>query len=109
TKIVDPDELRRREIPRSLTQRCTETNLSRRKSMKQRHFEMVKTNGVTLRTVVEGKGPLVVLLHGFPQCWYLWRHQIDPIVEAGFQVAVPDQRGYGGSDRPEAIEAYNIV
>ena len=77
--------------------------------MKQRHFEMIKTNGVTLRTVVEGKGPLVVLLHGFPQCWYLWRHQIDPIVAAGFQVAVPDQRGYGGSDRPEAIEAYNIV
>jgi len=49
------------------------------------------------------------LLHGFPQCWYLWRHQIDPLVEAGFQVAVPDQRGYGGSDRPEPIEAYNIV
>jgi epoxide hydrolase A/B len=77
--------------------------------MKQRHFEMIKTNGVRLRTVVEGKGSLVVLLHGFPQCWYLWRHQIDPIVDAGFQVAVPDQRGYGGSDRPEAIEAYNIV
>jgi pimeloyl-ACP methyl ester carboxylesterase len=52
---------------------------------------------------------LVVLLHGFPQSWYLWRHQIDPLVDAGFQVAVPDQRGYGGSDRPEPIEAYNIV
>lgn len=70
---------------------------------------MIKTNGVTLRTVVEGKGPLVVLLHGFPQCWYLWRHQIDPLVAAGYQVAVPDQRGYGGSDKPAAIEAYNIV
>lgn len=77
--------------------------------MKQRNFEMIKTNGVTLRTVVEGKGPLVILLHGWPQCWYLWRHQIDPIVAAGFQVAVPDQRGYGGSDKPQAIEAYNIV
>jgi len=77
--------------------------------MKQRNFQMIKTNGVTLRTVVEGKGPLVILLHGFPQCWYLWRHQIDPLAEAGFQVAVPDQRGYGGSDRPAAIEAYNIV
>lgn len=77
--------------------------------MKQRNFEMIKTNGVTLRTVVEGKGPLVILLHGFPQSWYLWRHQIDPIVEAGFQVAVPDQRGYGGSDKPAAIDAYNIV
>jgi pimeloyl-ACP methyl ester carboxylesterase len=77
--------------------------------MKQRNFQMIKTNGVTLRTVVEGSEPLVILLHGFPQCWYLWRHQIDPLVAAGFQVAVPDQRGYGGSDTPAPIEAYNIV
>jgi epoxide hydrolase A/B len=77
--------------------------------MKQRNFQMIKTNGVTLRTVVEGSGPLVILLHGFPQCWYLWRHQIDPLLTAGFQVAVPDQRGYAGSDKPAAIEAYNIV
>ncbi len=77
--------------------------------MKQRNFQIIETNGVRLRTVVEGKGPLVILLHGFPQCWYLWRHQIDSLVEAGFQVAVPDQRGYGGSDRPEPIESYNIV
>jgi pimeloyl-ACP methyl ester carboxylesterase len=77
--------------------------------LKNRNFQMIKTNGITLRTVVEGKGPLLVLLHGFPQCWYLWRHQIDPLVAAGYQVAVPDQRGYGGSDKPEAIEAYNIV
>jgi pimeloyl-ACP methyl ester carboxylesterase len=73
-----------------------------------RNFKMLQTNGVTLRTVVEGKGPLVILLHGWPQCWYLWRHQIDPIVEAGFQVAVPDQRGFGGSDRPSAVADYNI-
>ena len=73
-----------------------------------RNFKMIETNGVRLRTVVEGKGPLVILLHGWPQCWYLWRHQIDPLVEAGFQVAVPDQRGFGGSDRPLAIADYNI-
>ena len=77
--------------------------------MKERDFRMVETNGIRLRVVVEGKGPLVILLHGFPQCWYLWRHQIDPLVEAGFRVAVPDQRGYAASDRPEAIEAYDIV
>ena len=76
--------------------------------MKQRNFRLIETNGIRLRTVVEGQGPLVILLHGFPQCWYLWRHQIDPLVEAGFQVAVPDQRGYGGSDRPPAISDYNI-
>ncbi len=77
--------------------------------MQNRHFRVIDTNGIQLRTVVEGTGPLVILLHGFPQCWYLWRHQIDPLVNAGFQVAVPDQRGYGGSDKPEAIDAYNIV
>jgi pimeloyl-ACP methyl ester carboxylesterase len=76
---------------------------------KQRNFQMIKTNGLTLRTVVEGKGPSVILLHGWPQCWYLWRHQIDPLVAAGFQVAVPYQRGYGGSDQPAAVEAYNIL
>ncbi len=77
--------------------------------MKQRNFCTIKTNGVSLRTVVEGEGPLVILLHGWPQCWYLWRHQIDPLVEAGFKVAVPDQRGYGGSDAPEEINAYDII
>lgn len=76
--------------------------------MKQRKFQQIETNGVSLRTVVEGEGPLVILLHGFPQCWYLWRHQIDPLVNAGYQVAVPDQRGYGGSSRPPAIADYNI-
>ena len=73
-----------------------------------RAFRRLRTNGIELNTVVEGEGPLVVLLHGFPQCAFLWRHQIDPIVEAGFRVAVPDQRGYGTSDAPADITAYNI-
>lgn len=72
-------------------------------------FQYIKTNGVTLRTVVKGEGPLVILLHGFPEFWHLWRHQIDPIVAAGYKVAVPDQRGYAGSDAPEAIEDYDIL
>jgi pimeloyl-ACP methyl ester carboxylesterase len=74
----------------------------------KRNFQMLATNGVTLRTVVEGDGPLVVLLHGWPQCWYLWRHQIDPLVAAGYRVAVPDLRGYGGSSCPPDVAAYNI-
>ena len=72
-------------------------------------FRHIDTNGVRLRVVVDGQGPLLILLHGFPQCWYLWRHQIAPLVAAGYQVAVPDQRGYGGSDCPEPVDAYNIV
>lgn len=76
--------------------------------MMQRHFEMIHTNGVRLRTVVEGSGPLLILLHGWPQCWYLWRHQIEPLVAAGYRVAVPDQRGYGGSECPPDVSDYNI-
>jgi pimeloyl-ACP methyl ester carboxylesterase len=76
--------------------------------MKQRAFEMIETNGVRLRTVVEGKGPLCVLVHGWPESWYSYRHQIDPLVAAGYRVAVPDVRGYGGSDKPHAIEAYDM-
>jgi epoxide hydrolase A/B len=75
--------------------------------MGQRSLRMIETNGITLRVVVEGQGPLLLLLHGFPQCWYLWRHQIDELVAAGYQVAVPDQRGYGGSDKPADVEAYD--
>lgn len=72
-------------------------------------FQYIQTNGVTLRTVVKGEGPLVILLHGWPEFWHLWRHQIDPIVAVGYKVAVPDQRGYAGSGAPEAIEDYDIL
>ncbi len=76
--------------------------------MPDRNVELIETNGVTLSTVVEGEGPLAILLHGWPQCGFLWRHQIDPLVAAGYRVAVPDQRGYGRSSKPAAVEAYNI-
>jgi pimeloyl-ACP methyl ester carboxylesterase len=72
----------------------------------QRDFRMIESNGITLRVVVEGQGPLLILLHGFPQCCYLWRYQIDDLVAAGYQVAVPDQRGFGGSDKPDDPDAY---
>ncbi|MFN6566193.1 alpha/beta hydrolase [Dendronalium sp. ChiSLP03b] len=75
----------------------------------QRNFQRIETNGVRLNTVVEGHGPLIILLHGWPQSWDLWRNQIDPLVQAGFQVAVPNQRGYNGSDAPQEIEAYSIL
>ena len=77
--------------------------------MKQRNVRMIETNGITLKVVVEGSGPLLLLLHGFPQSAYLWRNQIDDLVAAGYQVAVPDQRGYGGSDKPADPQAYDSV
>jgi len=50
----------------------------------------------------------VVLLHGFPEFWYGWRHQIGALAEAGFRVVVPDQRGYNRSDAPAAVAAYDL-
>jgi pimeloyl-ACP methyl ester carboxylesterase len=75
----------------------------------QRTFKMVETRGVRLRVMVEGRGPLCVLVHGWPESWYSWRHQIDPLVAAGYRVAALDVRGYGGSDKPQAIEAYDLI
>ena len=76
--------------------------------MQQREFQRVATNGISLRAVVHGDGPLIVLVHGFPESWYSYRHQLEPLREAGFRVAAIDVRGYGGSDKPEAIEAYSM-
>jgi len=70
--------------------------------------EMIETANVRLRVALAGAGPLVVLIHGFPEGWYSWRHQIPALASAGFRVAAPDVRGYGGSDKPLAIEAYTI-
>lgn len=69
----------------------------------------VATNGIELNIAEAGEGPLVLLLHGFPESWYSWRHQFRPLAEAGYHVVAPDMRGYGKSDRPAAIEAYNQV
>ncbi|KHF40185.1 alpha/beta fold hydrolase [Halalkalibacter okhensis] len=78
--------------------------------MENLEFFYIKTNGVTLHTAVAGPcdGPLVILLHGFPEFWYGWRNQIAPLVEAGYRVVVPDQRGYNLSDKPNGIKQYTL-
>lgn len=69
----------------------------------------VSTNGVRLHVVEAGaEGPVVVLSHGFPELSYSWRHQLPALAAAGYRVVAPDQRGYGRSDRPEPVEAYDI-
>jgi epoxide hydrolase A/B len=70
---------------------------------------VVETNGVELFVVDEGDGPPVILSHGFPELSYSWRHQIPALAAAGYRVLAPDQRGYGRSSRPGAIEDYDIV
>jgi pimeloyl-ACP methyl ester carboxylesterase len=57
----------------------------------------------------EGDGPTVLLVHGFPDSSWLWRHQVPVLTAAGFRVIAPDLRGFGESDRPEAVEAYGLA
>jgi pimeloyl-ACP methyl ester carboxylesterase len=67
----------------------------------------VVTNDIRLFCVEEGDGPLVLLLHGFPEFWYSWRHQIAPLAQAGFHVVAPDLPGYGRSDKPDVT--YDVM
>jgi pimeloyl-ACP methyl ester carboxylesterase len=68
----------------------------------------IETNGIRMHCVEEGAGPLVVLLHGFPESWHSWRHQLGALAAQGFHAVAPDLRGYGQTERPEALEAYDI-
>lgn len=72
--------------------------------------QRVSTNGGQLHVVESGpeQGPPVILLHGFPEFWYGWRHQISPLADAGLRVLVPDQRGYNTSEKPKPVSAYAL-
>jgi epoxide hydrolase 4 len=70
------------------------------------HGEAEVGGGIRLHYVEAGEGPLVVLLHGFPEFWYSWRHQIAPLARAGYHVVAPDMRGYDLSSRPQSASAY---
>jgi pimeloyl-ACP methyl ester carboxylesterase len=67
-----------------------------------------KINGIDLHYVESGSGPLVVFLHGFPEFWYSWRHQLPALVEAGYRVVAPDMRGYNKSESPRAVSEYHV-
>jgi pimeloyl-ACP methyl ester carboxylesterase len=71
---------------------------------------LIDTNGIRMAVYAEGTPgrPAVVLSHGFPELAFSWRHQLRPLAEAGFHVLAPDQRGYGATSAPDAIEAYDI-
>jgi len=69
-------------------------------------FTHISLADVRLRAAVEGTGPLVVMVHGFPESWFSWRHQMAPIAAAGFTACAIDVRGYGGSDKPRAVADY---
>jgi pimeloyl-ACP methyl ester carboxylesterase len=68
----------------------------------------VETNGLRLHCAVDGEGPLVIFLHGFPECWYSWRHQLAALAPR-FRVVAPDLRGYNESDKPPGVQAYALA
>ena len=69
----------------------------------------IDTNGIRMAVYEQGAGKPVVLCHGFPELAYSWRHQMQPLADAGYHVLAPDQRGYGRTDRPKAVDAYDII
>jgi pimeloyl-ACP methyl ester carboxylesterase len=68
----------------------------------------VEANGIRLHVAEAGTGPLVLLLHGWPELWYSYRHQLEALADAGYHAVAPDQRGYGRSDAPEDVAAYTL-
>lgn len=75
-------------------------------------LRMIKSNGINMRIAEMGAGgkekPLVILVHGWPESWYSWRNQLPALAAAGYHVVAPDMRGYGKTDKPQAVEDYDI-
>ena len=69
--------------------------------------QYIQTNGVTLHYVTQGEGPLMLMLHGFPEFWYSWRHQI-PEFAQDYKVVALDLRGYNDSEKPQDVSAYQM-
>src|SRR3954469_6125852 len=67
----------------------------------------IDTNGIKMHIAEAGEGPLVLMLHGFPELWYSWRHQLSPLAEAGFHAVAPDLRGFGQTDAPAEWQRYS--
>jgi pimeloyl-ACP methyl ester carboxylesterase len=73
------------------------------------HHRFAQVNGIKMHYAEQGSGPLVVLVHGFPESWYSWRHQLPALAAAGFHVVAPDMRGYGQTEVPPEIASYTIM
>ncbi|MCY3793258.1 MAG: alpha/beta hydrolase [Gammaproteobacteria bacterium] len=71
-------------------------------------FDRVENGGVNLRVASQGEGPVILCVHGWPELWYSWRHQMAFFAERGHRVAAMDVRGYGGSSKPHAVAAYTL-
>ncbi|KAL4340307.1 hypothetical protein GQ457_08G001720 [Hibiscus cannabinus] len=67
---------------------------------------VVKVNGINMHLAEKGEGPVILLLHGFPELWYSWRHQILSLSSMGYRAVAPDLRGFGDSDAPDSVASY---
>src|SRR5258708_23966113 len=74
--------------------------------MSEFSHRFVNTNGLRMHVAEAGEGYPVVMCHGFPELWYSWRHQMRALASAGLRAIAPDERGYGDTGGPEAIQAY---
>ncbi len=72
-------------------------------------FREIENGEIVLRVALSGHGPVILCVHGWPELWYSWRHQLRHFAERGYTVAAMDVRGYGGSSKPHAIEAYRMT
>ena len=77
--------------------------------MSELRHRIENVNGIRIHCVEAGEGPLVLLVHGFPESWYSWRHQLPALAEAGYRAVAIDVRGYGRSSAPTPIEAYRMM
>ena len=83
--------------------------LPQRAEAQELQHRFAQINGIRMHYAEQEPGPLVVLVHGFPESWYSWRHQMPAIAAAGFRVVAPDMRGYGQTDAPSEIASYTIM
>jgi pimeloyl-ACP methyl ester carboxylesterase len=77
--------------------------------MTEATHRIIETNGIRMHIAEQGRWPTVLLCHGFPECWYSWRHQLAALAAAGFHAVAPDMRGHGQTDAPAEIDRYTFL
>ena len=71
-------------------------------------FTQITNQDISINVAVEGSGPLIVCVHGWPELWYSWRHQLEYFSQRGYTVAALDVRGYGKSSKPDEVASYSL-
>ena len=72
-------------------------------------FSTLQSNGIQMRCAEAGSGPAILFIHGWPESWFSWRHQLTGLAKAGYRVIAPDMRGYGDTDAPPNASDYSCL